>query len=533
MSITRPLTEIEARWLLPRIRSTRRALRIGWLVARWIFLLGGIGFVGLGIYGMFDGEWGKSLVILPFGLVMAAIGFILPTGKAPKSDSDSDVVVRTLRGEIQMVRVPAGKTHTYVPTFEGDRPLMLPPGWGDEFPEYATVEFEAVEASAPGLHSRFYSALYVVSVRGQRHLEAELLAGLEDGATTTALSLLLVVGVVGLLIVLPLQLWPSFGAAYDLTDIPDLLQGRPPVVVNTWHDLQAKDPRPGEEIELGPHVLVDWRESREGGVFADGFDGRLVALPDSGELGALHEGLARLRARMEAVRALRSAELDDTSGALHRRLGVLEGNPSWETFEANRVKVLRSWRKDPAEAEWNLGWLRSELFADLTDTGSFVGRERTIGDSLWSRALLEGFGLRVSMPERPWFPPEGPRRAWLQTGQTDEGRVIPLSLSDNPQWCDPHKGQLWTRWFAVEDERQLVRPAGLRAVVRQNALGNDFLLVARDSSGEGHRRYLGAVFGISGGVLLYLLLGGFFLRRYRAQLRRCAAASRAHWEARR
>ena len=111
--------------------------------------------------------------------------------------------------------------------------------------------------------------------------------------------------------------------------------------------------------------------------------------------------------------------------------------------------------------------------------------------------------------------------------------MIPLSLNDNPQWCDPGKGQLWTRWGTLEAAAHALRPAGARAVVRQSALGNDYLLVARDSSGDGHRRYLQAVFGISGGVLLYLLLGWWFLRRYRAQMRRCAAASRAHWEARR
>jgi hypothetical protein len=212
---------------------------------------------------------------------------------------------------------------------------------------------------------------------------------------------------------------------------------------------------------------------------------------------------------------------------------VLEGNPSWETFEAKRVELLGSWMKDPSEAAWNLGWLRSELFADLTDTGAFVGRERMIGDSLWSRVLLEGFGVRVSMSDRPWFEPEGPRRAWLQTDRRDGDTVIPLSLNDNPQWCDPGEGQLWTRWGTVEAAAHALRPAGARAVVRQSALGNDYLLVSRGAPTDTHRRYLATVAGIGGGSLLYLLLWWWFLRRYRAQRRRCAAASRAHWEARR
>jgi hypothetical protein len=81
-----------------------------------------------------------------------------------------------------MVRIPAGKSHTCVPTLGGVLPLLLPPGWEDDFLAEETVEVDAVQASTPGLHSRFNSALFVVSLHGRRSLQAELEAGLARAA---------------------------------------------------------------------------------------------------------------------------------------------------------------------------------------------------------------------------------------------------------------------------------------------------------------------------------------------------------------
>jgi hypothetical protein len=519
----RPLSEIEARWLLPRIRSTRRALRIGWLLATWVACLGGFALVALSIYGLFDGEWEKSLVLFPVGLLLGAIGVGLPSGRARRSETDDAPAVGVWRGHVKLVRVRAGKSHTYIPTLDGERPLLLPPGWGDEVPEGAKMEFEAVEVSTPGLHGAFDRSLYVVAIQGRRSLEAELAAGLGDDTASTLLVAWLLLAIIVPLFVLPLELWPTFGAAYDLRDVPELLRGREPLAVDSWQDLQAADPRPGSEIVLGAHLLVDWRTS----------EGQFLALPDSAGRRAFEEGLDALRARMEAVRALRTAEAGDPSGALHRRLDLLAGNPAWETFEAEREKVLRSWTRDPSETAWSLGWLRSELFRNPHVESSFVDLERRIGDALWSRVLLQAFGLRVSIPGDAWFEPEAPRRAWLQGDDGDQGPVVPTSLPTDPDWSEPQEGQLWTRWSTVEGMRQVVRPGGIRAVVRRNALGNDYHLVSRGAATDGNRRYLLAVFGIGGGSILFLWLGWFLHRRHRGRMRRCAAASRAHWEARR
>jgi hypothetical protein len=200
MSTPRPLTELEARWLLPRIHSTRRSLRVAWMIARLASWFGGLTLIGAGILVFTEGKWDKAIVILPGGLFLGLLGFGMPTGKskAPQ-DAKAESVVTTWRGNVDMVRVPQGKSHTHVPTLGGVFPLQLPPGWEDDFVAKETVEVDAVEALTPGLH-HFDKALFVVSLHGRRSLHAELEVGLASAAPGAFVTWFLA-GVVGVLLV--------------------------------------------------------------------------------------------------------------------------------------------------------------------------------------------------------------------------------------------------------------------------------------------------------------------------------------------
>lgn len=263
--MSRTLTEIELRWIVPRIRSTRRGLRIGWTAARWIARACALGFLVLGVGEFFnEGDW-STLLLGALGVFFGLISLALPSGDDGKSDPQEGDALEAhwIRGTHEIVVVGRGKTSRRIHVI-GGIPIITP-GWLDDLPEDQESEVEVVAASTPGMSGSLPSiSFWIVAIRGKRSLRAELEAGWTDDSARFA-GLWWVVGGIALLASLPALLAVGFPVR-ELRELPAAWSPRPPMPATDGRILPADDPRPGDALVLGAHFAMDERINPQGGV---------------------------------------------------------------------------------------------------------------------------------------------------------------------------------------------------------------------------------------------------------------------------
>lgn len=430
---SRKATLSEARWILPRIRSTRRWLRFAGLALRWVFLLGGILLFALGLSGI-SGSHSVGKILLPtaIGILLFAIGLVVPSGHSdePPPQSGDDLLVQRFCGKIVWVEVSAGKSKVRIPTFEGCWPLSFPMGWRDDFPDGGVVDIEAVEYETPGLHGCFDQALWVVSVRAKRSLQAEASAG----ALLSPSAWPGVWWMAGVVFVVLLVWQPRLPEGVRPNQVPGILRGKPPVSVMDFDGIRQIDPGPGRALRLGPHVLR----------MTPGNLGRNLAfVTDTTSVQPLRKIVASIQRRKlsmpgEVERARR--EWESIDNLLQERMPSQE-IPWWERLPpVERARVL----EELARRRWSrIERVRSALLAaPSADSGQFSGnaawlrfarnraelvRLLTIaGDSSVILAALEN--------SRDWY------QIMMKREHASESMTSVESLVQNDQWNEALKG---------------------------------------------------------------------------------------------
>ena len=265
--MSRPLTEIELRWIVPRIRSTRRGLRIGWAVARWVFRIGSLLFLALGVFELLgDASWEKLLGLGALSAFIGLASLVLPSGNDGQRDPQEgdSPEARWIRGTHEIVVVGSGKSSRAIHVI-GGVPIFTPSGWLDDLPEDKEVEVEAVEASTPGLGGSLPPiSFWLVAIRGKRSLRAELEAGRNDESASFAGMWWLLGGIV---LVPSLAIFLAQGLPMrELSELPAAWSPVPPIPASEGRILPNIDPRPGDALALGAHFAMDGHVGPQGAV---------------------------------------------------------------------------------------------------------------------------------------------------------------------------------------------------------------------------------------------------------------------------
>lgn len=493
---SRNATLEEARWILPRIRSTRRWLRFAGIALRWMFLLGGILLFALGLSGPSGRHsMGRSLLPTAIGIVFFALGFVVPSGRSdePLPQSGEDLLVQRFRGKIVMEEVSAGKGHVLIPTFEGCWPLTFPMGWGEDFHEGSEVDIEAIEHETPGLHGRFDQALWVVSIRSKRSLQAEASAGVLLSPAAWP-GVWWMAGVVFLV----LLVWqPRLPAGVQLTQVPGILRGKPPAPIDDLDGIRRLDPGPGRALRLGRHVLMK----------APGSSGRsLTFVPATASVEPLRKivdsiqrrkpslpvAIERARKEWESIDKLLGERIAAEEIAWWRKLPSQERDrfvaatyrQRWDRIERVRAALLAAPDADSVQFAGNAAWLRfarnrAELvrvlasgrdsfvilraMADSREWYQLVAKKERESESMatveslvlndrWNGALKEyGLGMNSGVAEDsmvwllgardsclPWdvegFPEPDGLESWVDSAFHQGGRIVVVQSKTRQGW---------------------------------------------------------------------------------------------------
>lgn len=500
---SRNATLLEARWILPRIRSTRRWLRLAAISIRWMLLLCGGLLFSLGLYGSSNSHsTQKILFLIVAGLVLFALGLVAPSGSSDEAlpESGDDLLVRRFVGDLVMVEVGAGKGTDMIPTFEGCWPLSFPLGWNDDFPEGGEVDIEAVEYESPGIHGSFDQSLWVVSIQGKRSLQAEASAGaLLSRAATPGVWWMTGIVFLGLLV------WqPSLPEGVQASQVPGILRSKPPASVASLDEIRQLDPGPGRALRLGPHVLVEAPGGMSGMALAfaggatfvesleetvDSIQRRRSSLPGAIERArkewAMIDSLLSQRIPAREFAWLRKLPEEERRPILEatqrRRLGRIEkvreavlgtpgadsgmfaGNAAWLRFVRNRAQMVgalasaRDSFEILAVMQQSMSWYLAMLGENAS--GSMASVESLVQNDRWNTAL-KGFGLGrnsgVSEDSKVWltgaggsrlpwsveeFPGADGSASWVGSGFHPAGRIVAVQSKTRRGWffTDGHK----------------------------------------------------------------------------------------------
>jgi len=256
--MSRPLTEIELRWVVPRIRSTRRSLRIGWTMARWVFRSCSLLCLVLVVPAYMDGRsWGALAGLVALGGFMGLLGLLMPTrsdGTSDPQETDS-LQANWIRATPELLHVGSGKSASVIRTMAGAQ-LVAPSGWFADLPIGEEAEVEMVTASTPHLHANVHACIWLVAIRGKCSLRAELEAGCTDDPALAA-SLWWWAGGLLLATCLVVLLATSGFPGRELLQLPAAWSPRARVPATEGRILPSADLRPGDGIELGAHFILD------------------------------------------------------------------------------------------------------------------------------------------------------------------------------------------------------------------------------------------------------------------------------------
>ncbi len=493
--MSRPLTEIELRWIVPRIRSARRSMRIAWSAARWVFRSCALACVALGVSEFLkDGTWSALLFFGALGGFIGSLSLVLPTGKDRQRDPEEGdpLQARWIRGVHEIVVVGRGRTSRAVHVFGGLS--IITPGWLDDLPEGQESEVEVVEASTPGMvPSMPPLTFWAVAIRGKRSLRAELEAGWTDDSARIA-GLWWVVGGIALLASLPVLLAVGFPAR-ELRELPAAWSPRPPMPATDGRILPADDPRPGDALLLGAHFAMDERIHPQGGVAIlpwrpeqrDSF--LLVARGIRQRMEQASRAADSARAILWAFRPsfhdpdllVRPYEFDSWSASIFRRQWparkaerkrmlacldtLLPGDSVWAGFSRDvhrEFKAVDASGGDFAQGHVSASALHRSVLRLLHPDSSnlLVRSENAILHSAWTRSVQWILGVPLAAGET-WNSIALVSGTMLEIDSTAPLHAIPTGFHPDELWLLHPKTQDWT---TLDSLPSAFRPAGAHAV---------------------------------------------------------------------
>lgn len=206
-------------------------------------------------------------ISLSLGLLVSPVLYVFWVVLTPESWKTSKVEPRRGVVEYMEARKKGGRRRT--PTLDGIRPLVVPEGWEDDFPQGAFVEIEAFEAPSPGRVEGFASAWWVVSLRGRRSIDAESTAGCFHSRSVPSWAWWLAGVVFPILFGCSLFLLP---AGVGLRQVPGILANTEIAEVRDEAALRKLAPGPGRALRLGNVAEIEQ---------PDAAWSRLVFLPES------------------------------------------------------------------------------------------------------------------------------------------------------------------------------------------------------------------------------------------------------------
>lgn len=364
--MSRSLTEIELRSIVPSVRSLRRSLRIGWAVARWVFRGCLLLCLGLGVFKFLDdGSWGALLGLGALGGFMGLLSLALPSGNDGRRDPQEGDTLEAhwIRGTHELVHVGSGKTSRWIHVIGGSQ-IIAPPGWLDDLPVGEEAVVEVVAASTPSVSSQIDSSLWIVAIRGKRSLRAELEAGCTDDPALAA-SLWWWCG--GMLLgacLIALLLTDGF-PPQGLRELPAAWSPRARIPATEGWVAPAADPRPGDGFELGAYFVHDKKFDPE--------EGMALAPWTPSERDSFLQAVQGIRERM--ARASRAAD--------SARSVLWAFRPAFHNTDMEGVSDLyRNWSARAFRREWP---------TRATERKRWLARMDTLlpGDSAWSSFLRE------------------------------------------------------------------------------------------------------------------------------------------------